>query len=97
MHHAGDDQDDAAAITDVLTVLKRFEDFLFTTLFVAPNDIGVSLQTLQSISSFRKRRYLFSAQVRISHDKGVWRQGWRQSNGQGWRKVALVMGDPNPC
>jgi hypothetical protein len=45
----------------------------------------------------QKGGYLFTWRGRHSHVKGVWRQGGRQSNGQGWRKVALVMGVMTPC
>nr|WP_052465027.1 hypothetical protein [Geoalkalibacter subterraneus] len=40
--------------------------------------------------------YLFASRGRHSYVKGVWRQGGRQSNGQGWRKVSLVMGVATP-
>jgi len=88
MHHAGDDQDDAATITDILTVLKGFENFLFAALFVTPDDIGVSLQTIQNISSFRKMKVSFSSRDRISHDQGHFTPSLAPNT--------LVMGDATP-
>ncbi len=48
-------------------------------------------------AEIQKGGYLFPWRGRHSHDKGDWRQGWRQSNGQGGRKVSLVVGVMTPC